>query len=269
MYRRPLVTLSLLIGVLWTPFCSGAEVPVACQIGPRTPDPKSIRDLSGELPIPDYFETILSCNGLSLTGPRDPYLAPPSAWLETERRLYAGLLANYRADVLVVPFQVQGYGLDRVERAVMTADLAYAIGSTRQYAVADPFLVARALGEGMRRLDPEAIEALATSLGAKKIVVAYVGHDDRHSLTLTIQVRDPLPAPGQQSQAPWQKDWRKIAFTDERTPFVVFHEMLPDILRSLPLKLPAPARATATPSSANVSTVTGTPLESVTTNANR
>jgi hypothetical protein len=161
--------------------------------------------------------------------------------MESEKRLYASVLANYRADVLVVPFQVQGYGFDRVERAVMSADLALAIGSTGQYAIADPFLVARALGEGMRRYDPEAVEALASSLGAKKIVVAYVGHDDRESLTLTIQVRDPLSAAGQARQTPWQKDWKNIAFTKERTPFVVFHELLPEVLRSLPLKLTAPA----------------------------
>jgi hypothetical protein len=184
--------------------------------------------------------------------------------MESEKRLYAGILASYHADLLVVPFQVQGYGFDRVERAVMSADLAFAIGSTGQYTIADPFLVARALGEGMRRFDPEAVEALAKAVGAKKIVVAYVGHDDRHSLTLTIQVRDPLSPAAQARQKPWQQDWRNIAFTNERTPFVVFHDLLPEILRSLPLKLGAPARAAATPSAANLSTVSGTPLEIVT-----
>jgi hypothetical protein len=76
---------------------------------------------------------------------------PKSAWLETERRIYADALAKTHADVLVVPFQIQGYGLDRVERALVTADLAYALGEASAAKVADPFLVSLALGEGKRR----------------------------------------------------------------------------------------------------------------------
>jgi len=269
--RGLLTLLSLLGGTLWVTICGGIEAPAACLQSPvplknRPP----IHDLSGELPIPDYLETILACNGLSLTGARPAYLAPPSAWMESEKRLYSSLLAKRKVDVLVVPFQVQGYGLDRIERAVMTADLAYAIGNAGQYAIADPFLVSRALGEGARRYRSDAVESLAASLGAKEVVVAYVGHDERHSLFLTIQVRDRLSKPGGRgARTPWQKDWRNVAFTDDRTPLTVFHEMLPEILRSLPLKLASPPQVSTTLSSASVSTITATPLESVTTNVRR
>jgi hypothetical protein len=267
---RGLLTLfSLLVGSLWAALCGAVEVPMACQTPTPIPNARPVRDLSSALPVPDYFEAILGCNGLSLTGPRPSYLAPPSAWMESEKRLYASVLASHHVDVLVVPFQVQWYGFDRAERALLSADLAYAIGGSGQYSVADPFLVSRALGEGMRSFDPEAIEALASSLGAKKIVLAYVGHDGAHGLYLTIQVRDPLPASGSVARPAWQKDWKKIAFTDERTPFVVFHDMLPDITRSLPLGIPRESRDGKAASSAKVSTVNATPLESVMTDAAR
>lgn len=271
MNRGLLTLLSLLSGTLWGAICSGVEVPAAClQPGVPLKNRPPIRDFSGELPIPDYLETILACNGLSLMGARPAYLAPPSAWMEAEKRLYSSILAKRKVDVLIVPFQVQGYGLDRIERAVMSADLAYAIGGTGQYSVADPFLVSRALGEGARQFNPETVEGLATLLGAKKIVVPYVGHNEQHSLFLTIQVRDPLPKPGGEgARKTWQKDWRNVAFTDDRTPLTVFHEMLPEILQSLPLKVAAPAKDSAATSSASVSTITGTPIQSVTTNMPR
>jgi hypothetical protein len=264
-----LTILSLLSGTLWGTICSGLDVPASCRdsTGPFT-DRLPIRDFSGALPIPDYLEAILACNGLSLTGARPDYLAPPSAWMDTEQRLYSAVLAKRKVDVLVVPFQVQGYGLDRIERAVMSADLAYAIGAIGQYSVADPFLVSRALGEGARRFDAEKVEDLATLLGAKKIVLAYVGHDERHSLFLTIQVRDPLPKPGEARPTKWQRDWRNVAFTDDRTPMTILHEMLPEILQSLPLKLATPVQASTVSSSAGVAFAV-TPLQSVTTNVRR
>ena len=41
---------------------------------------------------------------------------PPDPWMDAERDLYQGILARQKADLLVVPFQTQGYGLDRIER---------------------------------------------------------------------------------------------------------------------------------------------------------
>ena len=269
MNRGLLTLLSLLSATLWGPICSGVEVPAACfdsRVSLKNRPP--IRDFSGALPIPDYLETILACNGLSLTGAPPAQLPPPSAWMDAEKRLYSAVLAKRKVDVLVLPFQVQGNGFDRIERAVMSADLAYAIGGGGQYSVADPFLVSRALGEGARRFDAERVEELAALLGAKKIVAAYVGHDARHSLFLTIQVRNPLPKPGEARPANWQRDWRKVAFSNDRTPFTVLHEMLPEVLQSLPLKLAAPLQASTASSSAGVA-FTGTPLQSVTTNARR
>ncbi len=234
---------------------ASAERPAVCRESPvpLTFQP-TVKDFSGELPIPDYLDTAMGCQN----GIREwQYPAPPkrpeprSPWLESERALYQDALAKHRVDVLVVPFQVQGYGLDRIERTLMTAELAYALGDASTYEVADPFLVARALGEGERRIEPMDAERLAQRLGATKVISGYVGHDLHHAFTLTLQVRDLPTTPVQTRSRPWQRDWRAVPFTDERTPALVFSDMLPDVLHTLPAtltqdRIPVGSRGTAT-----------------------
>lgn len=231
------VSVFLCIG-LWIG-AANAEVPIACQESARPMRHQPSQDFSGELPLPDYVDVVAACLGpRSGWGPvtaRAPVPGPASAWLETERELYKKVLAQVKVDVLVVPFQVQGYGLDRIERSLMTADLTYAIGAAGKTTVADPFLVARALGEGARRIDVGAVDSLANQLGARHIILAFVGHDKHHAFTLTLQIREAAANKGLPSNKTWQKDWRAVPFTDEETPAVVLHTMLPDILRQMPL----------------------------------
>jgi hypothetical protein len=244
-----------------------AERPAVCRESPvplRWQPP--IKDFSGELPISDYLDTATACQ--KGTG-QWRYPAPPeppeprSAWLESERALYQDVLAKHRVDVLVVPFQVQGYGLDRIERTLMTAELAYALGDASKYEIADPFLVARALGEGARRIDPIEAERLAQRLGATKIISGYVGHDLHHALTLTLQVQDLPTTPTPSYQRPWQHDWRAVPFTDERTPALVFNDMLPDVLRVLPLTLQMPQHRTQLASHGTAARIAMSPRELV------
>lgn len=233
------------------------EVPLGCKTFPLQPnDSAAFEDLStGRLPIPDYATTLANCLKTDPFRGSSPVQVPKSAWLEAERTRYAAVLATQPVDVLVVPFQIQGYGLDRIERALMAADLAYAIGDAGALKVADPFLTALALGEGERRLDSQAIRDFAQKIGASKILYAYVGHDLKHTFTLTLALHDLAAAPGAR---PWQRDWRSTSFSDERTPAYVFHEMLPSVLKELPLGLdpkssavvriaPVPARIDAAP----------------------
>ena len=212
------------------PACAMSRVPVS----QRT----AIRDFSGQLPIPDYLDGVIACNTppawMGMPGPQLPSTASVhSPWMESERELYQRVLGRRQVDILVLPFQIQGYGLDRIERALMTADLAHAIGGTYKYSVADPWLVARALGEGMRRIDPNAVRRLAESVGARKIIYGYVGHDDHHAFTLTLQLDD--LALNSSAARKWQQDWRSIVFSDEQTPALKFHDMLPQIVGALPL----------------------------------
>lgn len=217
-----------------------------------------VQDLStGTLPIPDYLDAIIGCNtgGPYAMGATAPP-RPPSAWLDAERKLYSEVLGRAKADVLVVPFQIQGRGLDRVERALMAADLAYAIGDSGSVAVADPFLTSLALGDGFRRIDMQAAERLAQKIGARQIVAGYVGHDGNHKLTWTLQVTD-----ANRASPRWQHDWRAIAFADDKPPFLVFHDLLPEVLKALPLGLDAKKRPV--PQTAALPTALTSPIDVV------
>jgi hypothetical protein len=254
--------IALLIGIGACASAVAAEQLAACRnsIVPIPLRPP-VKDLSGDLPAPDYLDTIIGCN-TSATFGSPPQSAPKSAWLDSERLLYQEALAKSQVDVLILPFQVQSYGLDRIERSLMTAELAYAIGDASDYKIADPFLVARALGEGSRRLDPQEADRLARKLGATAIITGYVGHDLHHSFTLTLQVRNLSAQPSAAGGRMWQHDWRVVPFTDERMPAFVFNDMLPDVLRVLPLRLGNPTQlGTAEAAPLQSPRITQTPRE--------
>jgi hypothetical protein len=137
-----------------------------------------------KLPAPDYLDGVLECNA-----PRVGQLDRlPSNWIDAERAAYSSVLAKAKPQILVVPFQVQGYALDRIERALMSIDLTYQLGAALD--VPDPTLVARAAVEGSRRIDPAAILELAHRVHVRKVIVPFVGHDNSHVMTITIQVLD-------------------------------------------------------------------------------
>jgi hypothetical protein len=217
-------TLALLsTAIVASPGCQRADVSVVAEANADV--------WPQELPAPDYLDLLIAREGTAELKDRLP---PRSLWVESQKAAFAATLARTKADLLIAPFQTQGYGLDRIERAIMTADLAYELG--RSVSVADPFLVARALGEGRRRFEHESILRLAQSVGAQKVVVPYVGHGRDHHMTITIGVFEVEP-PGASSQvAPsTRKDWRSIEFSDADPPYSVFHRMLPDVLRELSL----------------------------------
>jgi hypothetical protein len=217
-----------------------AEEPLACQqsyvpLKARTPT----EIWPEQLPARDYLDLIIDCLGLP---EHETSLPPRSLWVESQKTVFAAAVARTKADVFIAPFQTQGYGLDRIERAIMTADLAYELGRSRS--VADPFLVARALGEGARRFEQGAIMRLAHAVGARRVVVPYVGHDRNHRMTISIQVFElTLDGALPQSELEASRDWRAIPFTDDDPPYSVFHRMLPVVLKDLALTSPSPDRS--------------------------
>ncbi len=156
-----------------------------------------------------------------------------SDWKSTEKKVYQKLLAAEKFDVLVVPFQVQEYALDRATRSLMTAQLALAIAAG-QKRTPNPYLVARALGDGDRRLDPKEVYAFADKIGVKKIIWGYVGHDRSHTMAVSIQSQE-RNANGvfnvQAISAP--KNFERIAFTDEKPPIEAYQTVLPDMLTAI------------------------------------
>jgi len=98
--------------------------------------------------------------------------------------------------------QINVWGFDRGTRAAMTADLAVAVESAHLGKVLDPFLAAKALGDGQREYTQEELYALADAVGANRIIFGAAGHDykGKMSITLLSQLRATHPA---RSQLNW------------------------------------------------------------------
>ncbi len=161
---------------------------------------------------------------------------PKSAWQESEKALNTAVLSKYSYDVLVVPFQVSGYAIDRVDRSLMTRYLAREIENSTKMKLPSPTLVARALGETYRTFDDYDVFQLANKLGVKQIIRGYVGHNlnEKMSVTLVVQTRNE-----QEYFSPATKTvkytWRDIEISDERTPGEAFASILHDVTARLQL----------------------------------
>lgn len=193
------------------------------------------------LPKDDVLHSIAVKSG-------QPLLQPASPWRKEESRLFTGLLSVHPADVLVVPFEVQDRAFDRIERSLMTADFASALSQRLHARVINPYLAARALGEGQRRYEMLDVMHLADAVKARLLIRGYVGHDGhgRLSLTLTVQHRDSPDRPWTQYQAV-QGDWTGLPFSDQDLPFSVVHRLHSQMLSLLtPTSSdPAPSHAPA------------------------
>src|SRR5262245_43427721 len=172
--RQLLLTACLLLSVQLS---HGAPAP-ACADSRSDPALRATEFPEASRPASDYYDVAVKCASPRLPTP------PDSAWLAAERTQYRQALTRSKPTVLVVPTQVQGFGFDRVERALMTADFARALSP--DYRVADTALTSRALGETSRRIADA--PALAARLGATKLIETYAGHDNAGSMLLTIRV---------------------------------------------------------------------------------
>lgn len=181
---------------------------------------KAPADLSGTLPVADYLDALFDCMDVrSGNGPR--LYKPRSEWLENDTKAYSEILARGKFSWLVVPVQTQYFGFDRIERALMSAEIADAFAS--QGTAPSTVLVARALGEVRRRYEPAAAQSLAIELGGVRILTAYAGHNASYKMTLTLQLHDCKPDGG--CKFIKQHDWREVPFSDERPPSSVIRGM--------------------------------------------
>lgn len=167
------------------------------------------------------------------------YPKPVSAWRSSEKAFYEGLLAKGRFDVLVVPFQVQDFAVDRSTRSLMTAELAVAIAATGKK-VPDPYLVARALGDGDRRYAEGDVLRVADLLGVNRIVWGYVGHLRKNRLRLTMLAQD-KSGDSKQFGPPNVRNFENPPFSDEDPPIEVYRRLLPRFLKAIDIDSPTPA----------------------------
>lgn len=165
------------------------------------------------------------------------YPRPTSSWEAREREFYGRLLAGTKFDVLVVPFQIERKGFDRSTRLLMAAELADAIAQTTKWSIPDPHLVAKALGDGQRRIDRNDAIRLAESMGVKKVIFGYAGHDEAGHMSLLLQSRDRVTALDSETLV-WSKIAQSLrqpvqAMTGDAAPIETFRLALPQMLESL------------------------------------
>lgn len=136
--------------------------------------------------------------------PRDDEAFPPegnihrppgSAWRAAEKAYYRSVLTKGHFEALVLPVEVQGRGFGRPIRSFMSAELAMLFAHAGHARVPDPYLVARVLGDGDRRIDLAEAFDLANAIGAKKIIAGYAGivtkyagRDVGHPMRLTLHL---------------------------------------------------------------------------------
>ncbi len=157
---------------------------------------------------------------------------PDSIWFQQEQKHFSDFLAGEKFDILVVPFQVQHLGFDRIGRSLMAAELSYEIARLTKMRIPDPYLVARAMGDGERRYSLDETLKFADRLGVHKVVRGFVGHDRKGRMKLTIQIHNREPGSSQWSgeEDIEQYDWKDLAFSDKQIPIQVFRKVLPEVL---------------------------------------
>lgn len=186
------------------------------------------------------------------------YPRTPSSWRAAEKAHYAVVLAQGRFDVLVVPFQVQDLAFSQEIRSLMTAQLALAMTAAGSPAIPDPYVVARALGDGERRYDLMEVLRLANRIGAKRVVLGYVGHQSQKKGTMRVTLnyfdrgdqahfgetflpradKHGRPRASERTQSVHFED---LAFSSERTPLEAYEAVVPGMVRFLGLQPAAPA----------------------------
>ncbi|MEO5661543.1 MAG: hypothetical protein ABIQ90_17370 [Polaromonas sp.] len=173
-----------------------------------------------------------------------PLHSPPASdWRSNEKNFYAKVLSGGKFDVLVVPFQVAGWAVDRATRSIMTAELAANVAQSRKVRIPDPYLVAKALGEGQRRLKLADIYKLADAVDAKRIIWGHVGHDRKGRMAITISTQD--YAGDTRNGNAWvtpiaAKKFESIAFDDEVPAIQAYESVLPEILKSVGAGITSP-----------------------------
>ena len=147
---------------------------------------------------------------------------PQSAWLDQDRKLFSKLVESSDAEVLLVPCQVTQRGFDRVERMLVTLRVNQLL-SEGGIKTVDPFLVMRALGEGMRTIADSDINELAAALAVKRVLWCYLGRDSRSDGEFHFVLA-------------WQKEkqfikrsWDSLEFDDVRLPNEAIKEVVPEV----------------------------------------
>ena len=191
-----------------------------------------------------------------------------SGWLQSEKRLFVDVQMNGNCEVLVVPFSGATPSVDRASRSLMMRYVSAELAVRSGLCVADPTLVARALGARARAPNAREVRKLADAMHASWVVRGTIAlEDSRHafSVALDVEHRD---SPKSAWSAGQRLVWGPVEFSDELPPEAAFahitHAAVEEI--GIPLQDAGEAQETVSaggfPSSpAALANAGGTPLE--------
>jgi hypothetical protein len=171
------------------------------------------------------------------------YSRPASEWQVAEKTFYEKTLSAGKFDVLVVPFQVWGWAVDRATRSLMTAEFAMGISQSQKVKIPDPYLVAKALGDGQRQFKQEDVYKLADAMGVKRIIWGYAGHDRKEKMAIAILAQDYTGAA--RAGAAWTapvvtKKFENISLEGDVPAVQAYESLLPEILKAVGTDVASP-----------------------------
>jgi len=198
-----------------------------------------------------------------------PERSRASGWVERQKSLFTQVLSGEQCEVLVVPFETgeapnarPAHSLDRPARSMMTRQIAAGIARGGTLCVADPTLVARALGPRARSYDWKQISRLAEAAGARWIVRGGVKLDSAQQVyDVTVQVYSRAPGDKPRWTAGEGSEWGPVAFSDELPPEAAFEQIVPGVVEHL--GLPVDPRAEDVAAASRPSELPSTPGELV------
>ena len=205
---------------------------------------------------------------------RDVVLVAPdrtreSGWQQSEKRLFVDVQKNGNCEVLVVPFSGATPSVDRASRSLMMRYVSAELAVRSGLCVADPTLVARALGARARAPDAREVRKLADAMHASWVVHGTIALEDgRHafSIALDLEHRD---SPTSAWSAGQRLVWGPVEFSDELPPEAAFFHIAHAAVEQIGIPLEdagetesTDAAAAAFPSTpAALANAAGTPVE--------
>lgn len=167
-----------------------------------------------------------------------------SGWAQREQALFRQVAAGSSCAVLVVPPEAAGAAVDRPARSLIARYLAAELARRGAQCVADPTLVARALGAHARQHRTQSVQAVADAFGATTLVRSEVRMDpERLAYWLAVRVAR-RAAPAEAWSHAEETLWGPIEFYDELPPEAAFAYIAGDVADELGLAL-APTAAPA------------------------
>lgn len=162
-----------------------------------------------------------------------------SGWSQREQRLFTAVHAQWSCEVLVVPVAGAPVSLDRAARSLITRLIAAQLALRSGLCVADPTLVARALGARARAVSDRAVSALADAMGARYVVHGEVRMDaSQRAFDLVLRLRERADG-----RAPWRDAedavWGPLPFSDELPPEQAFARVAREAVDGLGIALEA------------------------------